>query len=282
MKLPQGFSTDIFRKDEEYKRPYPPLGFYPINVADLGNGDQFGLYWAIGREEEEPLVAETYHDDGTLQPHFSSWARFQEYQEQFKEEFPLTPTIEEDPLSPLACLHAAREALTSQSFEVAIFHLEIALTILPEYTDALCLLHRQYRRLQRNEDAIKIVIQAIISPSCFGRITPDIFQWFSKQREASLDIKRNPLWQNREKLTMRFGGTKHNDDYLILKEAIDFYLEETDWISAMTLMQTYAGYMYWETISFQERYGFESDKFVAWQKDVAVNQYKKRQADFWI
>src|SRR5258708_157142 len=51
---------------------YPPAGFLPISVFELGNGDVCGFYWPIGREGTEPLLCETYHDSWQVEPHASS------------------------------------------------------------------------------------------------------------------------------------------------------------------------------------------------------------------
>src|SRR5438093_642578 len=50
---------------------YVPPGFYRIWPFDFGNGDVHGFYWPLGRDREEPLVCETYHDGAWLQPHAS-------------------------------------------------------------------------------------------------------------------------------------------------------------------------------------------------------------------
>ncbi len=55
---------------------YPPSGFLAFEDFALGNGDTFGLYWPLGLEDREPLVAETLHDEGALVPAFSSLASF--------------------------------------------------------------------------------------------------------------------------------------------------------------------------------------------------------------
>jgi hypothetical protein len=283
VKLPTAYKS-VTLYDDAYEVPYPPLGFCPIAEHQLGNGDTFGLYWPIGREDCDPIVAETYHDEWSIQPHFSSLDRFlataanidpdadDEYDD---DSFVGTPTFDEDPQSPAACLFAAREHLKSQNVDAAIASLEVAVSVLPEYSEAQALLCGQYRRVGNNDAAIRSAIQSIISPSCFGAPPVQIVQWLSRQSSGPAEIESDPIWLNRERLTLKFGGVKENDEYKILRDAIDQYLADSAFVRAMTLMQTYAQLMYSETVSFQERYDFDPKAFVSWQREVAATQYGK-------
>lgn len=284
MKLPAAYNSVTLYNDA-YEVPYPPLGFCPIAEHQLGNGDTFGLYWPIGREDCDPIVAETYHDEWSIQPHFSSLDRFlvaaaisddsDDDDEYDDDSLVGTPSFDEDPQSPAACLFAAREHLKSQNVNAAIECLETAVTVLPEYSEAQALLCTQYRRVNQNDAAIKSAIQSIISPSCFGAPPLQIVNWLSRQSSTRREIESDPIWINRGRLTLKFGGVKENDEYQILRDAIDQYLANSAFIPAMTLMQTYAQFMYSETVSFQERYGFDAREFVSWQRDVAASQYGK-------
>ena len=51
---------------------YPPAGFLAWPFGDLGNGDTYGFYWPIGKEDEEPVVALMSHDCWGLNPIASS------------------------------------------------------------------------------------------------------------------------------------------------------------------------------------------------------------------
>lgn len=86
MKLPTTYDDDIFHYDrkltnEEMSSPstvysliYPPIGFFPF--YDIGNGDYYGLYWPLGREDSPPLVAFSSHDAFSLIPENSSIESF--------------------------------------------------------------------------------------------------------------------------------------------------------------------------------------------------------------
>jgi hypothetical protein len=279
MKLPASYKSVTLCRSY-YEGPYPPLGFCPIVEHQLGNGDVFGLYWPVGREDHDPIVAETYHDDQSIQPQFSSLERFLTAGTKQGNDFDdnghvAPPTFEEDPRSPVACLRAARNHLQGQNVEAAIKCLETAVSVLPEYTDAQALLCSQYRRVGKSDAAIRSAIQAVISPPCFGDRPLQLLQWLSRQSSCPTECESDPIWINRGRLTLKFGGTKENEQCNLLREAIDHYLDSANFIAGMTLMQTYAELMYSETKSFQERNGFDVETFIFWQRDVAATRYGK-------
>jgi hypothetical protein len=54
---------------------YPPPGYLPWNRLDVGNGDTYGFYWPLGREQQSPIVSTIMHDAWELTPLASSWRR---------------------------------------------------------------------------------------------------------------------------------------------------------------------------------------------------------------
>lgn len=86
MKLPTTYDDDIFNYGREpsnkglnspstvYSLIYPPIGFFPF--YGIGNGDHYGLYWPLGREDSPPLVAFCSHDAFSLIPENSSIESF--------------------------------------------------------------------------------------------------------------------------------------------------------------------------------------------------------------
>ncbi|MEX0140080.1 hypothetical protein MRBLMS1_000855 [Massilia sp. LMS1-1-1.1] len=267
MQLPASLAHISAQQDWQHTTAYPPLGFTPFAESALGNGDTFGLYWPIGREASEPIVVETWHDEWRIQPHFSSLAAFLQAYAAAEDEYVGTPSLADDPASPRAAFLAAKEQIAQRNPEAAIALLEAALAIVPEYTEALALLHGQYVRAGRTDDAVRVAIQAIISPPSFGGPPLKALQWLRTQPvpEGELD----PIWRACGQLSFHFGGSKENGDYRVLLAAIATYLEQGNHVCASTLMQTYTELMSAETVSFQERYAFDPAAFIA--RQIAVS-----------
>jgi tetratricopeptide (TPR) repeat protein len=267
MQPPANLAPISVEQDWQHTTAYPPLGFAPFAEGALGNGDTFGLYWPIGREAAEPIVVETWHDEWRVQPHFSSLAAFLQAYATAEDEYVATPSLADDPASPRAAYLEARELIAQRKPDAAIALLEAALAIVPEYTDALTLLHVQYVRAGRIDEAARVAIQAIISPPSFGGPPFKALQWLRTQPVP--DREPDPIWRACGQLSFNFGGSKENADYPVLLAAIDTYLEQGKHVSASTLMQTYAELMSAETVSFQERYAFAPAAFIA--RQIAVS-----------
>lgn len=268
MLLPAAISRITPHKGWRHRKAYPPLGFLPFSENQLGNGDSFGLYWPIGRELTEPIVAETWHDEWRVQPSYSNLRSFLAATSADEEQYPKPPTIADDSSSPRACFDAARQFIKAHEMDAAIPLLERASTILPEYTDALSLLWSQYVRVGRTDEAAQVAVQAVISPPSFGARPVKALRWICSRSSPSLG--RDPIWLARANLKLTFGGVQENADYVALREAIDEYLARSEFVRASTLMQTYAELMFSETTAFQARYGFDRERFVAWQIDVSA------------
>lgn len=237
---------------------YPLSGFLRFDDFELGNGDSFGLYWPLGQEDREPLVMETLHDNAAMAPAYSSLARFLDLTAGL-EGYPDRPALDDDPESPLACLHAAKKALADQSVDLAIELLRRALARLPEYTAALALLSTQLVRIGDHDEACRLAVRAVRSPPCLAldADAPRTWRWLSQQESGPADLQDDPIWLRRKALAKPpAGGSKHNDVYLVLMAALDDYDARGDVIAALCLLQSYGELMRLETTAFQDRYGF--------------------------
>lgn len=270
LQLPPGAEKLHFHRDDSSDQP---LGFVTFQDHALGNGDYFGFYWPIGREDAEPIIAEDQHDGGTLEPGFSNLASFLRLTAGHDEgDWIELPTVEEDPASPLNRYRKARDLIAAGAFAEAVAELDAAIATLPEYTDALAALAGQHMRAGRLDDACRVAHQMIISPPCFGhwRSVQHVARWFSKLETGPADLADDPIWLGREKLaTIPTGGTKDGPAYPVLREAIDIYVGRGDIVKALTLMQTYSDFMNGETKSFQERNGYDFGAHRARQRELS-------------
>ncbi len=273
LRLPECVNSISLDTDDR-RVAFMPFGFIAFAEEQLGNGDQFGLYWPIGQEGQPPIVAETFHDEGAVMPAFSSLEVFlSQVAEQRESGHPEFPSYEADCLSPLACYEEARRMLRNRNFDAAVALLEAAVAKLPEYTGALALLTAQYLRQKRKDEACRMAARTIISPPSFGsgEQVQRICSWFSNWDEGPADLVQDPIWQSRASLaSIPSGGTKESAAYPILAEAIDIYAARGHIVTALTLMQTYGEHMNYETISFQQRYRFDCHTHWQRQRDMST------------
>jgi hypothetical protein len=269
VKLPESIS-EITLDTDVGGYPYPPYGFYPFTECALGNGDYYGLYWPVGKEDHPPLVVEMWHDSWEIVPFYSSLESFLHHcslaeedddEEDWLDTRPADPTIPTDPLSPSALLSEAQEALKANDPYKAIVSLEKALVVLPEYTAASALLYGQYRRVGDNESAIRTAMKSVLSPPSFGQKKVQVMRWLQAQELCPDDVAPDPLWINRCRLSGQYGGIKENEDYLVFNEVIQGYVQMGRTWDAIVLSMTYAELMHSETVSFRERYGFDIEQY---------------------
>lgn len=71
---PQQLPEVYYAGARVYSLIYPPIGFLPF--YEIGNGDDHGYYWPLGREESPPLIAMSSHDTGSIIPENSQIVRF--------------------------------------------------------------------------------------------------------------------------------------------------------------------------------------------------------------
>jgi tetratricopeptide (TPR) repeat protein len=269
MKIPTKISDVNFDRILDWGYPYPPTSFTPILEHQLGNGDMFGLYWPVGKEDEDPLVLEMRHDSFEMSPQFSSLDCFIAGSKSLGDDDDfLHATQENDKKSPVVLLTKAKELLANGEVDLGIELLKLAINVLPEYTQALCLLALMYRRQKKDDLAMESALKAFMCSPSFGQIDQQLWQWFCKQSNAPDTVANDPLWKHRHEISWVFGNEKKNDTYLVLQKVMDEYLSKDMIIEWFLMSQTYSEYMYRETSSFQERYSFDSK---AWR----LNQLEK-------
>lgn len=252
---------------------YPPLGYVSCFAElDVGNGDSYGLYWPIGKENEDPIVCTTMHDGGELAPIASTVAgalhllNFVEIQSdearslaeelgvpQLRPPSPETAEseaisfwgkrdplvlLELDPRSPhLLAIAARRQLAKRQSSEAELFSRK-AIEVLPEYCAGHYQLARALEAQGKPDLAVAALIDAVLSPIAF-----DPQAWFEALRKLK-SIRRDypfeiPLFKLRRKLTGKhFEGDV--SDAEVFATTIDWLRVRGDWSRLLRAQVTYA------------------------------------------
>ncbi|SDH21718.1 hypothetical protein SAMN05216588_103214 [Pseudomonas flavescens] len=249
-------------------------GFLPFAEHALGNGDSYGLYWPVGQEGREPIVVETFHDEGRLVPAFSSLDTFLAASHALEDDdgYLEHADFSADPHAPRAACEQARLLVKQQAVDAAVALLERTLQRLPEYADASALLVSQYRRLERHDDACRLAVRTLLAPPCFGSgpTVERIWTWLASQADGPADLADDPLWQHRAAFAaIPCGGSKYNDLYPVIDAVIAAYVERGDTPSALLLLQAQAQYLGGETLSLQQRYGFERE--AQWARQISLS-----------
>ena len=262
MRLPDGLDRVAVMGDIP-RGPYPPLGFVPLLDAELGNGDYFGLYWPMGREDEEPLVCDMIHDEWSLVPSFSSlnvFVAWLELNDDDRGELEVP-----DPGFAPHLHQEAKSMLGGSDLEAAIEGLSRACERLPEISDYWFTLASQLRRVGRQREAVAAALRAITSNWVFGMPNPGVRRMLAHP-DAKAVFPDDPIFRRIDSLTLRFGGLEENNDYPTLIACVQDYFVREQYVAGLLLLQNHAYMMSKETTAFQDRYGFDLEH---WRDDFS-------------
>ena len=266
MKLPTNiddFDRDRDNQDCGVGGAYPSLGFQPVSEAALGNGDCYGFYWPYGREGQEPQICEMLHDDWCLEQRFSSSEVFADWLEASNEG---EDEVElDDPGFTPIRFHQTRALLKDQP-EQAVALLRAICQDFPDSAEYWYTLAVQLRRIGEHAESATAAIRAFASNWAFGH-PPNGTLRLLKNARGKLD---DPLVAHSDALTMKYGGSKENDTYHILKQCIGAYLASDTPILGLLLNQNYGYMMTTETGSFMERYQFDKTTWLAQHRQLCL------------
>lgn len=277
---------------------FVPHGFLDTELFALGNGDTCGFYWPVGKEAEEPILGEIYHDSFTIIPTASNLeglARIKaltdrdmdgiardiasnlgfDLPEKHPEpDVPPETLLQQDANAPASLVIAAQVALRNNDFDLAEQYLVHALKVLPEYTFAHYLLASLYRRkITRKLEAASEMLEVVISPMVFAYRTnrKQVLNWLQRLRDDNYpELVDNPIWVNRHKLRFEM-YVKRNNDFDIYEEAIEEYLTKNHGKKAVRLRMLVGELMNIETQAFRDRYKYSDEK----HNELLANNLKR-------
>jgi len=258
MKIPNGIEKLTVINSDIPLGPYPSLGFVPISDAQLGNGDYFGLYWPLGRENDDPIVCDMLHDEWALEPSFScvdkfiQWLDLNDWQRGDEE-------INDQQLSSVI-FSKAKVLYSSTDIDGAIELLNKACSNLPEVSEYWFALYSQQRRIGDIEKSANAALKAINSNWAFGLPSDSILRALRNPQFQEM-LKDDPLMQRIGEFELHFGGVKENANYPVMYECVQEYFKRDQFVEGLMLYQNYGYMMHSETVSFQQRYNFKLDNW---------------------
>lgn len=253
MKSPKQIEKLSVAEDEVPLGPYPPLGFVPVWDAELGNGDYYGLYWPLGKEDEEPIICDMYHDEGSLKPAFTSVDKFIEWLEINDWERGEKEVV--DPELPSILFNQAKSLYSSSDIESAITLLKQACSNFPEVSEYWFALSSQSKRIGDIETAAHAAIKSLNSNWVFDYPVEGVIRTLRNNQIREV-LSNDPIVARIDEFYLGFGGVKENSIYPLMHECVQEYFNHEQYIDVLMLYQNYAYMMCSETGSFQERYDF--------------------------
>lgn len=274
MKLPENIDNVTISQSHDYSI-FPPIGFIEIEEANDGAGDNYGLYWELGKESEEPVIFSKRHEEYLLIPEFLNLDSFLNWYEETQGQE--SPVLNLKDTSFFINLYNRAKVLTKTGkIEEAIIALEKSTELFGEYSDSWALLAENYYKVNELEKADSAALISIISNYVFGFPSKKAIEHFYKI-DTSGKLKNNPLVKRRDGLLS--GGDFTNPfrvNYDKLLEAISEFRELKDYKSALILEQNYGYLMCLEKNDIKAKYNFNDDEWSEYFKNEILYFYPER------
>lgn len=262
MKLPAGIEKVSLSTSDVPLEPYPSLGFVPLGEAELGNGDYFGLYWPLGRENAEPIVCDMIHDEWALEPSFSSLEKFIEWLE--LNDWQRGDNEVCDPQLSSIVFTQAKKLFAEVEAAVELLHK--ACVSFPEVSEYWFALSSQSKRMGDIETSANAALKALNSNWVFGFPGQGVIRTLRHPKVREV-LSQDPMIQRIDQLDLNFGGVKQNSTYPVIYECVQEYFNNEQFIDGLMLYQNYGYMMHSETRAFQDRYQFNLKD---WQSEYSA------------
>lgn len=274
MKHPDNINRVTISKCQDYWI-FPPLGFIEFEEGNDGAGDYYGLYWEIGKEEQEPVIFRKNHEEGQLIPEFVNLDSFLSwYETTLGQELPSINL--RDSTFYISLYNRARVFSKTGKTNEAIHALEKSTELFGEYSDSWGLLAENYYKANEMDKAELASLYSIISNYVFGLPTFKSIEQINRI-DSKGKLKNNPIIKRIDGFIS--GGTFSNPfmiNYDKLLEAIVEFKELKDYKSALILEQNYGYLMHTEKSEIREKYNFKDKEWSEFIKNEILNIYPGR------
>jgi tetratricopeptide (TPR) repeat protein len=252
-----------------------PLGFIPIEDTSDGGGDYYGLYWEIGKENSEPIICASRHEESLLVPEFANFKSFIEWYEETDGQE--TPRLDiNDTFFFLSLTNKGKVLTKNGKTDEAIEKLEKSVNLFGEYSDSWHWLGENYYTDGQKEKGDIAFVNSIASNYFFGLPTKKSIERFIEM-EPSPNLKSNPLVKRRKDLIQAEDFTNPlsiNFDNLL--DAIQEFESIKDFRTALILKQNFGLLMSFQTNEIASKYNFVFSKWTDNFKKELISIYPER------
>jgi len=236
-----------------------PSGYLAIEESEDGGGDNYGLYWEIGKESNPPIFCSWHHEEFLLSPEFKNFAAFLEW---FKDDERVGPTMNLNDRDFFISLMNKGKVLTkNERTEEAIEKLERSVSLFGEYAESWYWLSENYYKKGQKEKGDNALIKSISANFFFGLPPKKAFDRFNAL-ELSVNLQDHPMVKRGTKWIV--GGdfaTPLSVNYELMQEIIEDLLNAGDVRTGMLMSQNYGLLMSRQPEDIAKRYSFQSTKW---------------------
>lgn len=274
MKLPNNIDKVTLSESADFWI-FPPIGFLEIKEADNGTGDNYGLYWELGKENDEPIICSKRHEEFLLFPEFVNLKSFLAWYEETEGQE--SPRIDlKDTTFFLNLFNKSKVLTKTGKTDEAIQTLEKSIQLFGEYCDSWTLLAENYYKVNEFEKSENASLNSIITNYTFGLPSKKSIEQFNRIDPGG-NLKDNPLVKRKDGLLLSGDfANPFSVDYGKLLEAIEEFTEIGDLKTALLLEQNYGYLMSFEQVETKQKYKFNDSDWSTNFKDKILTYYPDR------
>ena len=159
MKLPANLDKTL---SSNHYGLFPPPGYISMEETEDGGGDNYGLYWEIGKETSYPIVCASYHEQWLLAAEFKDYESFNDWFTETQGQEAPGVSLDDDEF--FISLTIKGKLLTKKGKHIeAVQKLESAVSLFGEYSEAWHWLSENYYATGQKEKGDRAIINSIAS-----------------------------------------------------------------------------------------------------------------------
>jgi tetratricopeptide (TPR) repeat protein len=256
MKIPQDINGFTISNDTHGL--FPPLGYLTIDKTSDGGGDDLGLYWEIGKENDLPIVCSLRHEESLLVAEFKDFKSFKDWFEETGGQESSAMNLNDNDFF-ISLTNKGKVLTKNGKSEEAIQKLEKAVSLFGEFSETWYWLAENYYKTGQKDKADKALLNSIMSNYFFGLPSQKCIDKFNEMTPSE-ELKEHPVIKRKTDLIQ--GGdfkTPFSMSYALVGEIVEELKEGKDYRTALLMQQNYGLLMASESEEVIGRHSFNID-----------------------